>query len=56
MAANTDSASSPAAAAPLSLELSESRADLLNRIQNLKNDLQSWRSKLDTQVKSYRDC
>ncbi|KAM0043654.1 hypothetical protein Hdeb2414_s0010g00343831 [Helianthus debilis subsp. tardiflorus] len=68
MAANTDSASSPAAAAPLSLkkenitpinskiaELSESRADLLNRIQNLKNDLQSWRSKLDTQVKSYRD-
>nr|GEY86481.1 CAP-Gly domain-containing linker protein 1 [Tanacetum cinerariifolium]GEZ09369.1 CAP-Gly domain-containing linker protein 1 [Tanacetum cinerariifolium] len=36
-------------------ELSESRAELLNRIQNLKNDLQSWRSKLDTQVKSYRD-
>ncbi|MFS7962274.1 hypothetical protein Hanom_Chr08g00724721 [Helianthus anomalus] len=68
MAANADSASSPAAAAPLSLkkenikpinskiaELSESRAELLNRIQNLKNDLQSWRSKLDTQVKSYRD-
>ncbi|KAD5508110.1 hypothetical protein E3N88_15813 [Mikania micrantha] len=36
-------------------DLSESRAELLNRIQNLKNDLQSWRSKLDTQVKSYRD-
>ncbi|PWA65800.1 hypothetical protein CTI12_AA173630 [Artemisia annua] len=36
-------------------ELSESRAELLNRIQNLKNDLQSWRSKLDTQVKNYRD-
>ncbi|KAK9048119.1 hypothetical protein SSX86_008481 [Deinandra increscens subsp. villosa] len=68
MASNTDSASSPPAAAPLSLkkenltpinskiaELSESRSELLNRIQNLKNDLQSWRSKLDTQVKSYRD-
>ncbi|GJR82815.1 hypothetical protein Tco_0153600 [Tanacetum coccineum] len=37
-------------------ELSESRAELLNRIQNLKNDLQCWRSKLDTQVKSYRDA
>ncbi|KAI3716832.1 hypothetical protein L1987_68012 [Smallanthus sonchifolius] len=68
MAANADSAPSPAAVAPLSVkkenltptnskiaELSESRAELLNRIQNLKNDLQSWRSKLDTQVKSYRD-
>ncbi|XP_010548945.1 PREDICTED: uncharacterized protein LOC104820261 isoform X2 [Tarenaya hassleriana] len=54
----TDS-SSPAApassASPLALELSESRAELLNRIQNLKQDLQSWRSKLDTQVKVYRE-
>ncbi|XP_052191005.1 uncharacterized protein LOC127800436 [Diospyros lotus] len=36
-------------------ELSESRQELLNRIQALKQDLQSWRSKLDTQVKVYRD-
>lgn len=36
-------------------ELSESRQELLSRIQNLKQDLQSWRSKLDTQVKVYRD-
>ncbi|XP_023634805.1 uncharacterized protein LOC17880798 isoform X2 [Capsella rubella] len=33
-------------------ELNESRAELLNRIQNLK---QSWRGKLDTQVKVYRE-
>ncbi|XP_044498553.1 uncharacterized protein LOC123220402 isoform X2 [Mangifera indica] len=36
-------------------ELNESRAELLNRIQGLKQDLQNWRSKLDTQVKIYRD-
>ncbi|XP_011015212.1 PREDICTED: uncharacterized protein LOC105118855 isoform X2 [Populus euphratica] len=36
-------------------ELNESRTELLNRIQGLKQDLQSWRSKLDTQVKIYRD-
>ncbi|KAL6343824.1 hypothetical protein AAG906_027595 [Vitis piasezkii] len=36
-------------------ELSESRTELLSRIQGLKQDLQSWRSKLDTQVKVYRD-
>ncbi|KAF8392600.1 hypothetical protein HHK36_022946 [Tetracentron sinense] len=36
-------------------ELSESRSELLTRIQGLKQDLQSWRSKLDTQVKIYRD-
>ncbi|KAL1220537.1 hypothetical protein V5N11_003246 [Cardamine amara subsp. amara] len=36
-------------------ELNESRAELLNRIQNLKQDLQSWRGKLDTQVKVYRE-
>ncbi|MCL7034008.1 hypothetical protein MKW94_008604 [Papaver nudicaule] len=36
-------------------ELTESRAELLTRIQGLKQDLQSWRSKLDTQVKTYRD-
>ncbi|CAH9083423.1 unnamed protein product [Cuscuta epithymum] len=36
-------------------ELSESRQELISRIQNLKQDLQSWRSKLDTQVKVYRD-
>ncbi|RVX21815.1 hypothetical protein CK203_001547 [Vitis vinifera] len=36
-------------------ELNESRTELLSRIQGLKQDLQSWRSKLDTQVKVYRD-
>lgn len=35
--------------------LSESRSELLTRIQGLKKDLQSWRSKLDTQVTIYRD-
>ncbi|XP_017408184.1 uncharacterized protein LOC108321051 [Vigna angularis] len=36
-------------------ELNESRSELLGRIQSLKQDLQSWRFKLDTQVKVYRD-
>ncbi|KAJ8573868.1 hypothetical protein K7X08_010379 [Anisodus acutangulus] len=36
-------------------ELTESRQELLNRIQSLKTDLQSWRYKLDGQVKVYRD-
>ncbi|XP_009343992.1 putative transcription factor kapC [Pyrus x bretschneideri] len=36
-------------------ELNESRSELLVRIQGLKQDLQSWRLKLDTQVKVYRD-
>ncbi|EOY06494.1 Uveal autoantigen with coiled-coil domains and ankyrin repeats isoform 1 [Theobroma cacao] len=36
-------------------ELNESRTELLSRIQGLKQDLQNWRSKLDTQVKIYRD-
>ncbi|KAF9605735.1 hypothetical protein IFM89_018131 [Coptis chinensis] len=40
---------------PPECELSESRSELLTRIQGLKQDLQSWRSKLDTQVKVYRD-
>ncbi|KAJ4968974.1 hypothetical protein NE237_015675 [Protea cynaroides] len=60
--------SSPAAVVPLSskkenmapigskiAELSESRSELLTRIQGLKQDLQNWRSKLDVQVKIYRD-
>ncbi|CAK9145560.1 unnamed protein product [Ilex paraguariensis] len=34
---------------------SESRQELLSRIQNLKQDLQSWRSKLDTQFTTYSD-
>ncbi|XP_059648546.1 uncharacterized protein LOC132294634 isoform X2 [Cornus florida] len=54
--ANSDSTPSVCASAPpLSSELSESRVELLNRIQGLKQDLQSWRSKLDTQVRIYRD-
>ncbi|KAL7104958.1 hypothetical protein ACP275_07G014800 [Erythranthe tilingii] len=36
-------------------ELTESRQELLGRIQNLKLDLQNWRTKLDGQVKVYRD-
>ncbi|KAI5650736.1 hypothetical protein M9H77_36741 [Catharanthus roseus] len=66
MASTTDSTTS--APVPLSVkkenvtpitpklaELNESRQELLSRIQNLKQDLQSWRSKLDSQVKTYRD-
>ncbi|XP_028097393.1 uncharacterized protein LOC114297201 isoform X2 [Camellia sinensis] len=66
--ANSDSAPSVPPPAPLSskkenitpinskiAELSESRQELLGRIQGLKQDLQGWRSKLDTQVKVYRD-
>ncbi|KAL0388774.1 UNVERIFIED_CONTAM: hypothetical protein Sradi_2759200 [Sesamum radiatum] len=40
---------------PKFAELAESRQELLSRIQNLKQDLQNWRMKLDTQVKVYRD-
>uniref|UniRef100_A0A803N4Q0 Uncharacterized protein n=1 Tax=Chenopodium quinoa TaxID=63459 RepID=A0A803N4Q0_CHEQI len=36
-------------------ELSESRTELLSRIQGLKQDLQNWRSKLDNQVQSHRN-
>ncbi|XP_072954496.1 uncharacterized protein [Typha angustifolia] len=36
-------------------ELHESQAELLTRIRGLKQDLQGWRSKLDTQVKTYQD-
>ncbi|XP_043708582.1 uncharacterized protein LOC122657851 isoform X2 [Telopea speciosissima] len=62
------SSPSPTAAAPLSskkeniepigskiAELTESRLELLTRIQGLKQDLQNWRSKLDTQVKVYHN-
>lgn len=35
-------------------ELKESRTELLSRIQGFKQDLQSWRSILDTQVSTYR--
>ncbi|KAL6519835.1 hypothetical protein OROMI_032729 [Orobanche minor] len=35
--------------------LAESRQELLDRIQNLKQDLQNWRMRLDTQVKVYHD-
>lgn len=69
MAENTDSsAPSASAGAPLSpknenvatvktriSELTESRTELTNRIQSLKQDLQNWRTRLDTQVKTYRD-
>ncbi|KAK8507115.1 hypothetical protein V6N13_069906 [Hibiscus sabdariffa] len=66
--ASSDSTPSVTISAPLALkkenitpvgskiaELNESRAELLNRIQGLKQDMQNWRSKLDTQVKVYRD-
>ncbi|KAH7299689.1 hypothetical protein KP509_24G024500 [Ceratopteris richardii] len=36
------------------MELKESRAELLSRVQSLKEDLQQWRGKLDTQVQTYR--
>ncbi|KAI5069511.1 hypothetical protein GOP47_0015812 [Adiantum capillus-veneris] len=35
-------------------ELKESRAELLARVQSLREDLQEWRGKLDTQVQTYR--
>ncbi|XP_074339976.1 uncharacterized protein LOC141677804 [Apium graveolens] len=35
-------------------ELTESRTELLSRIQGLKQDLQGWRLKMDTQVKNYQ--
>ncbi|XP_073047002.1 uncharacterized protein [Primulina eburnea] len=60
---NADSTSStPSPAGPLSAkkenvipsspkfaELAESRQELMNRIQTLKQDLQNWRLKMDTQ-------
>ncbi|KAI3984362.1 hypothetical protein MKX01_011316 [Papaver californicum] len=36
------------------VELTESRPELITRINGLKQDLQSWRSKIETQVKAYR--
>ncbi|XP_010921807.1 uncharacterized protein [Elaeis guineensis] len=36
-------------------ELNESQSELLLKLQGLKQDLQNWRSKLDTQVKLYKD-
>ncbi|KAI0504300.1 hypothetical protein KFK09_015252 [Dendrobium nobile] len=36
-------------------ELNESQSELLNRLQGLKQDLQDWKSKLDTQVKTYKE-
>ncbi|XP_008801067.2 uncharacterized protein LOC103715271 isoform X2 [Phoenix dactylifera] len=36
-------------------ELNESQSELLLRLQGLKQDMQNWRSKLDTQVKIYKD-
>uniref|UniRef100_A0A2P2KLC5 Uncharacterized protein MANES_15G012900 n=1 Tax=Rhizophora mucronata TaxID=61149 RepID=A0A2P2KLC5_RHIMU len=68
--AKSDSFTSPPLPAPAALapkkenttpvasklaELNESRTELLSRIQGLKQDLQNWRSKLDTQAKIYRD-
>eukprot|EP00250_Pteridium_aquilinum_P034732 c8021_g1_i1 orf=241-636(-) len=35
-------------------DLKESRAELLARVQSLREDLQEWRGKLDTQVQTYR--
>ncbi|OAE18680.1 hypothetical protein AXG93_4448s1150 [Marchantia polymorpha subsp. ruderalis] len=35
-------------------DLLQSRSDILGRVQNLKKDLQEWRGKLDSQVKTYR--
>ncbi|KAL3829370.1 hypothetical protein ACJIZ3_018172 [Penstemon smallii] len=40
---------------PKIAEMAESRQELLSRIQNLKQDLQNWRMKMDTQVTVYRD-
>ncbi|KAG1338704.1 CAP-Gly domain-containing linker protein 1 [Cocos nucifera] len=67
--ADLDPAPSPPAVAPLPsppkvqfqplgdriTELNESQSELLLKLQGLKQDLQDWRSKLDTQVKIYKD-
>ncbi|KAK8954618.1 hypothetical protein KSP39_PZI002714 [Platanthera zijinensis] len=36
-------------------ELNVSQSELMNKLQGLKQDLQDWRSKLDTQVKTYKE-
>ncbi|KAJ3688499.1 hypothetical protein LUZ61_017663 [Rhynchospora tenuis] len=36
-------------------ELNESQSELLGRLRGLKEDLQNWRVKLNTQVKTYKD-
>ncbi|ONK61586.1 uncharacterized protein A4U43_C08F31510 [Asparagus officinalis] len=36
-------------------DLDESQSELLSRIQGLKQNVQSWRSLVDTQLKSYKD-
>ncbi|MBA0813290.1 hypothetical protein Gohar_027158 [Gossypium harknessii] len=55
MASSDSTPPLPLGSAPFPPELNESRTELLNRIQGLKQDLKNWRSKLDTQVKIYRD-
>ncbi len=35
-------------------ELNEQKNELIARVTTLKKELQDWRSKLDTQVKTYR--
>lgn len=37
-----------------SQDLNDQKNELVNKVQNLKKELQDWRSKLDSQVKSYR--
>ncbi|XP_008789928.1 uncharacterized protein LOC103707281 [Phoenix dactylifera] len=68
--ADADPAPSPPAVAPLPspskkfqfqalgdriVELNESQSELLLKLQGLKENLQNWRSKLDAQVKTYKD-
>eukprot|EP00892_Ulva_mutabilis_P003823 jgi/Ulvmu1/1812/UM119_0030.1 len=36
-------------------EIRECKAQLENRVQNLKQELTEWRSKLDTRMQSHRD-
>ncbi|KAG0577227.1 hypothetical protein KC19_5G140900 [Ceratodon purpureus] len=35
--------------------LNDTRSELLNRVESLKQDLQHWRGKLDTEVNSYNE-
>ncbi|KAG0470516.1 hypothetical protein HPP92_017216 [Vanilla planifolia] len=37
------------------LDLNVSQSELLGRLQIMKQDLQDWRTKLDTQVKTYKE-
>ncbi len=44
----------PALHSLLAQDLTQQKDELLSKVATLKKELQDWRSKLDTQVKTYR--